>query len=429
MLRKLSDVPAFQRDPLAFFESKGHGASSPFVPLRIGFNDVYLIADPAFIKPVFSAPEELINKGRINLKLRQIVGDSSITLLGEENRKRREVVHKNLHQGLSGSYVPQIAATIRQFITGLAVQGPFDAADASARLALRIICNIVFGKDVLTRGDENAIIEAVHLAEHDIAESMFRVLPPTPWAWWQSRQRLRQARGILSFVIEKTKPKAAESSLLRSLVGLGLSGEALRDEVMLMMIAGHHTSGAAGAWLLYHLATETGVTPLIGREARELSDDTGELTPARVKEAVTSRAYVHEILRLYPSSHWIAREVKEPTELGGIAMSRGTTLIACPWQLHRDPRYWPEPEMFRIDRTYPSRTFMPFGFGPRACIGASLALIELQLLALEVAAAFEVEVTDSAIRPRPISSVTLLAPPMQISLRLKASEAAQRAAA
>jgi hypothetical protein len=99
MLHKLSDFRAFQRDPLGFFEKKGRSAMEPLVKLRIGFGDVYLLTDPGFIKPIFAAPDSSINKGRINLKLRQIVGDSSITLVGEENRKRREAVHRNLHQG------------------------------------------------------------------------------------------------------------------------------------------------------------------------------------------------------------------------------------------------------------------------------------------------------------------------------------------
>jgi cytochrome P450 len=318
---------------------------------------------------------------------------------------------------------------MRQFLMGLSRAGDFDAARVSAQLSSRIICNLLFGKDILTRGDENAIIEAVHLAENDIADSMFRVIPRTPRSWWLSRKRLHDARRILSLVIEKNRSRAKPNSLFATLQEIGLSGEALRDVVMLMMIAGHHTSGAAGAWLLYHLALEAELAQATEREARELSDDAGELQAGRPNDATVSRGFVHETLRLYPSSHWIAREVKNPVELGGRRMPIGTTLIVCPWHLHRDPRFWHVPEQFRTDRSYVNKAYIPFGYGPRACIGASLALLELQLLALEVASAFHVEIDDAPREPRPIPSVTLLAPPIKLRLRIGTSTLSDRQAA
>jgi cytochrome P450 len=132
-----------------------------------------------------------------------------------------------------------------------------------------------------------------------------------------------------------------------------------------------------------------------------------------------SLALVREVLRLYPSAWWFSRETKRTIEFGGRKLKRGTSLIVCPWHLHRDPKHWDDPDRFRLDRSYGNRAYLPFGLGPRACVGMGLAMLELQLIALEFASAYSFGQVSPYPAPRPIPSVTLIPPEMQIDIRVR----------
>jgi cytochrome P450 len=260
----------------------------------------------------------------------------------------------------------------------------------------------------MSTGDENAIITAIHLVEDDLAEEIFRAFPHTPWSYVRKKRKLKRARDIMSVVVERMRKNAKTQSLLRAFEELGLEGVDLRDEVLLMLLAGHHTTGTAATWLLYHIATQPELADKLALEAAALSNDSGELTAHAVQRAHVSKRFVQEILRLYPSTYWMSRETKRPLELAGIRLKAGTSLILSPWHLHRDPKYWQRPNEFDCDRDYTCKAYMPFGYGARACVGMMVSTIELQVMALEFAAAFAIGVVSKVPPDPPRPSVTLV---------------------
>jgi cytochrome P450 len=283
-----------------------------------------------------------------------------------------------------------------------------------------MISMILFGPNALSAGDENALVEAVHLVEDDLAADMFKIVPDLPWVRRRKKKKLAEGRKIMSLVVNRARAKAAESSLLRSLAPLNLSDEELNDEVLLLFLAGHHTSGTAAAWLLYHLATNESLCTAIAHEARAVSDDTGEIRPDLLKNATLSLAAGRETLRLFPSAYWLSREAKQTVELGGYKFKRGTSFLMSAWHLHRDPRYWDRPEEFDISRPHMKNpAYIPFGAGPRACVGMGVGLLELQLLALEMAASLEFKDVSPYPAPRPKPSVTLIPPQIRIEVGLR----------
>ena len=185
-------------------------------------------------------------------------------------------------------------------------------------------------------------------------------------------------------VVNRVRNRACSGTLLQALKELDLSSDDMRDEILLLLLAGHHTTGNAAAWLLYYLATEPGLAARLAEEMQAITSDSGEIDPLKLPKAELSLRVAREILRLYPPFYWFSREVRTPQDLGGIPLKRGTSLIISPWQLQRNDRYWTDPDSFRLDRTYNTPAFMPFGLGPRACVGIGLGLLELQLLALEL---------------------------------------------
>ena len=417
MLRMFSDLPAFRRDPLEFFCEKGRNATQPLERLRVGPHPMYLIADPEIIKPIFNAPESEVDKGRLIYKMREVLGRSSLTLNGDEHKQRRAAIHTQLARGMTTSYVPEISSIARRYALVAGEQGTFNAHDVGATLALRVICDVLFGRDALSGGDEAALVNTIKLVEDDVAEKIFRVFPDWPWVRRRKKEKLRLGRKVMMEVVERARQRSTSSSILKALLDMGLEGEALRDEILLIILAGHHTTGSAAAWVFYHMATDPDLMDGLAREARDLSDDSGELVPQRLhREAPLSRAMVNEVLRLYPSSYWMSRETMAPVEFGGMKLDKGTSLILCPWALGRDAKFWDDPESFRLDRSYANKAFVPFGAGPRVCVGGGLAMIELQIMALEFASAFRFTHVTPNPAPAPKPSLTLVPPRIEITV-------------
>lgn len=409
-----SDVRAFQRDPLGFLLAKGTESSEPLVPLALGPRNVFLVADPNLVKPILKASESVIDKGRLVHKLQSVVGESSLTISGPEHRQRRDAVSNQLARGNVERLVPMMAAEIRRFAALIAAEAQVEVHDVVPVLALKLICVALFGHHVLAPEDEQALVMAIRTVEDELADDMFRVLPLSPWASWARKKRRAVARAAMSIVVKHVRAKASDTSVLKNLEMLGLADDSIRDEVLTMLLAGHHTTGSAVAWVLYHMATEPGLADTLAAEATAISDSTGELRPELVKNASLSLTVAREVLRLYPSSWWFSREVRQRTEFGGRVLTPGTSLLISPWQMHRDPRHWRNPDEFRLDRAYTSKAYIPFGAGPRACVGMGVALLELQLIALEIASAYTLSNAVIPAAGKPRASLTLLPPPISI---------------
>lgn len=417
-----SDLVAFRRDPLAFFLDRGSRAGSPLERLSMGPGEVFLVCDPQLVRQILKAPTADIDKGKLVQKLSAVIGRSSMTLSGEAHAARRRVLHHQLARGLAAGYVPQISALIRRQAAALAHETAFDAHHTTARLTLRVICTILFGAGALTQADENLLIEAIQEVEDDLAADMFRVLPHLPWVARAKAAKMRAARDKMGFVVTRARTRAGESSLLAALEALDLSDSEIADEVLLLLLAGHHTTGSAAAWVLHHLAQDPELCDEIAEEAEAVSDSAGEPIAARLPAATKSQALVREVLRLYPSSWWMSREVQRPLDLGGQKLKQGASLLISPWHLHRDPRFWERPERFEPARQHNGPAYIPFGSGPRACVAMGVGLLELQLVALEFASAYLISSAGGPVnRPRP--SITLIPPalPLRIAPRLKST--------
>ncbi|NEU96765.1 cytochrome P450 [Bradyrhizobium sp. UFLA 03-164] len=414
-----SDVRAFQRDPLRLLLTRGNEAELGLVPLRLGPAPVLLVNDPDLIRPILKAPETDIGKGKLIKKLSPVLGRSSLMLSGEEHKRRRAVLQKHMAKGSVEKFLPHMCAEIRAVGARLARLGSFDPHHVTAMLALRTICVAIFGSQVMSSGDEEALVQAVGVIEDDLAEEMFRALPFGPVAWYRRRQNRVCAKLAMSTVVQRLRSKAGSSSALRDLEALGLTDRDLEDEILTLLLAGHHTAGSTAAWMFYQMAANPALMDDIADEAAECLGDDGELRLDAVKHANLSATLVKEVCRLYPSAWWFSREVMQPVTIGGRELKVGTSLLICPWQLQRDPRHFPDPDRFLMTRRYNTDAYIPFGAGPRACAGMGVAMLELQLLALEIAAAYRFTGVSPNPAPWPKASVTLVPPPMTIDIEVR----------
>ena len=158
----------------------------------------------------------------------------------------------------------------------------------------------------------------------------------------------------------------------------------IRDEVMTMLLAGHETTSVALSWAVFLLSRHSEYQQKLRREVAESS--AGNHESSRLSELPYTQMILNEAMRLYPPVWIIPRKAKMRDEVGGFDIERGSQVLICVYNIHRNPHSWPQPDVFNPERFRPeaqdhdTHQFMPFGLGPRVCIGKYLALLEGRIL-------------------------------------------------
>ena len=230
----------------------------------------------------------------------------------------------------------------------------------------------------------------------------------------------RDFKRVLDRMIEersRTPPQDPPRDLFDVLVtardpetGVGFSKEQLRDQIATLTVAGHETTALTMFWASYLLCLAPDVQELVAAEARA-----ADLSPSAAAQAMDrlplTRAVVQEALRLYPPAFTIVRMALAADEVAGHAVPKGSLVVMAPWILHRHRRRWSHPERFDPTRFLPGAApidrfaYLPFGIGPRICIGAQFALIEATLVLARLVASFRLELVGPK-RVTPVAVVT-----------------------
>lgn len=408
-----SDVPAFRRDPLRLILDRAASNAPGFVPLYLGRRPVWLVTEPELARRILKWPTDDLDKGRLVATLKPLVGESLLTNSGSKHQRSKDAVHRHVQRPAVAKHLDELVAIINQAVARMTVEGRCDTTLDLPPLALHLACAAMFGAEMISTADRLAIVKAVRIVEAELADEMFRIWPRLPWKAQARRQRLEHAREIVNSIVTRARASQHKSGLLSALEAAGLSDEEINAEILGLFIAGHHTTGSTIAWILYHLSIDPSVADTIALEADLVMSSLERNEIAALKQAPLSLAVVNEVLRLYPAGWWTSREFRRPTVVDGKKFKTGDMVMVSPWQLHRDARYWQSPDAFVLDRDFDHAAYMPFGVGPRVCIGMSLARLELQLVTLQLASAFRFRLTGKP-EVRPHASVTLLAPQMTI---------------
>lgn len=408
-----SDVPAFRRDPLTLLMQRAHSAEPGFVPLNLGRKPIWFATDPSIARQLLKWSPSQVDKGQLVQTLVPLVGHSLLTNIGSDHRQTKTAIHRHVRMNAITQNLDKLVAIINRFVARLAIDREFDTRLDLPPLALQLASVAIFGRDVLTAADGAVLVEAVQIVEAEIADDMFR-LPLMPrWPGGDKRrcERIDYARKVVSLVVKRVRTKESRSEIIKGLEQSGLSDQQIDDEILGLLIAGHHTTAASFGWMLYYLATDPELAEMIALEADAVLPAIEDNDQKALGSASLSQTFVKEILRLYPAGWWTSREAFAPVTIGGQKFQAGDMFMVSPWQLHRDDRFWVEPDTLDLGRSFTEEAYVPFGIGPRACIGMSIGMIELQLLVLQLATAFSLELapgTATNIKPHP--SVTLLFP-------------------
>jgi cytochrome P450 len=282
---------------------------------------------------------------------------------------------------------------------------------------------VLFDADVFTEADELGVAMSTVLGHVTHTLSM---LFPIPLSWPTPRNRhTRQAIAVLRGRIQKTiterQATAEERNDLLSILlqsrgedGSRMSDEQICDESLTLFGAGHETTATALAWAWYLLATHPDIYRNMQQEVDSALQGIAPTYADLARLPYTLQVF-KETMRLYPPAYGISRAALRDIEIVGYFIPKNRYVVVCPYTLHRRPDYFPEPEKFDPQRFTPENekrlpryAYMPFGAGPRICIGNHFAMMEghLLLAALAQRVTFEL-VEGQQIVPDPNVNLTI----------------------
>jgi cytochrome P450 len=406
--------------------------------------DLYMVNEPALVRRVMVDEASAFPKhDMLGEALRPLLGDSIFTTNGPRWQRQRtlmepsfaaaRVQHVFAHmQGAADALVQRL----RQRPAGSALDAQIEMTHVAADIILRtIVSQPLDGATALKVFQAFERYQA--LAPRLLMPAFFGLRWLRPW--WQLRRSRQAADDIRSLLIDLLRPRYEASrqgmtdtsdDLLASLLGVrdersgqGFGFDELVDQVAMLFLAGHETSASALAWALHLLAHAPDIQQRLHDEARPrlaaLRSD-----PSVLKDLPLARNVFREALRLFPPVGFLARQSAHACQLRDKSVPEGGSVVVSPWLLHRHRHWWPEPDAFdpdRFDTEAPApgedglssrealpRAYLPFGMGPRVCIGAAFAQQEATLILATLAAHFRFEPVPGHV-PEPVGRLTIRA--------------------
>ena len=401
-----------RRDPLAFLAQCGqrYGRAVTFPIPRTA---VLFIDDAAAVRQVLQTNHPSYGKRTIQYdSLALVTGEGLLTSDGDVWRSMRRLMQPAFHHDTLGaviSGVEQAADAIASEWRATPSDEVFDLDEAMMRTTLRVVGSTLFGADL---GDVAAQLVASVVSALDVVVSRAQ-LPVAPPEWLPTRGNVRLRRSLRALdaavdqLVAERRLRPEGSDVLGLLLraqddGVVTAGQ-VRNEVVTLIVAGHETVAATMTWTWLLLAENPEPLAEVRREVRAVcgADRSRPLDLAAVDSLRFTRAVVDESLRLYPPAWVISRRALDPDVLLGFEVPAGAIVIMSPYLVHRDPQLWQNPEAFDPSRFLGDRreavarnAYLPFGAGPRLCIGRDLALLEATILTALLVGEFDVRPVD-----------------------------------
>ncbi|WP_158243095.1 cytochrome P450 [Acidimangrovimonas sediminis] len=385
----------FVRNPLRCLPKSAY--EEPIVPYRIGALRTAWVTDPALTERIFLAEHANFPKPPLESRVfSEPLGQSILTSQGEDWRWQRQAVAGLFRHEEILRRTPDMARAARNLLARWQAEGARGPRRIDRDLTgatYEAISHTLFGGAAMPEaGDiQTAVDEYLNATSWEIAAALSG-LPG--WGWHPGRARLSRAARRMRAAVERlvdrwgAGPDRHGNHLMGRLLeaeepGRGpISRERLVNNLLTFLNAGHETTGKALIWTLYLLSREPRWQERLRDEAFAVAGN-APIGPEHVERLTLTRQIFEEAMRLYAPAPVLTRQAVEACDLGGVRIDAGEVIFIPIWAIHRHRALWPEPEKFRPERFAPAargairRTqYLPFGFGPRICIGATFARIE-----------------------------------------------------
>lgn len=388
----LGHTLSLARDPLGFL-SHCHQQYGGLVRLSIRGLNTYLVSDPAAVADVFITHHHSLTMDRLSRGLEDALGRSLLVSSGERWWTVRRGIQPILGSERLEAFATASTDAAARLNTEWRLGGVRDFQVDASRVAMAAL---VAGVMDVRLGDDDAaaVLDALHTAMRyvlGIANTGIRLPLAVPTI---GNVRSRRALKRLGRVVDQVRAGASKSgpNLLTALEAIraahpdSFSEADLRNEILTMLLVGHETVALALTYAMYLVARHPAVQNEIREEARSVFRDAAVEYPA-VEACPVVNAVISEALRLYPPVWAMGREAIAPIDIQGVPVPAGSQLLVSPWVCHRDPARFADADRFMphrwddgLESRLPRFSFIPFGGGPRLCVGARFARIEASLV-------------------------------------------------
>jgi len=381
------------------------------------FRRVFVANAPEAVKHVLLDNNDNYVKTPIARRLLEPgLGKGLITAEGADWRRQRRIMAPPFAPKRLESFAPGMVAETRRLTGAWRPDAAIDVAEAMMRLTLAIISRAMFSVDA--DGEVAKIGEGVGAYQEQVRPGFADLLGLPGWLPRANVRRGRKAMGeigpILDGVVARRRRDGGPADDLLALLlaardeetGKGMSAAEMRAQIATIFTAGHETTSNALTWTWYLLSLHPEARQ---RLEAELDAVLASRAPSHedVPRLRYTRMVIEESMRLYPPVHTISRQALGPDTVAGHAVPKGADIIISPWLLHRHRKLWTYPERFDPERFAPERAgerhrfaYLPFGGGPRICIGMGFAMMEAVLILASVAQAWRLELApDQTIEP------------------------------
>jgi cytochrome P450 len=375
----------------------------------LSYNRILLLHSFLVNKPEYIEHVLLTNHGNYRKShfarhlLGPLLGEGLLTAEGEVWRRERRIAAPAFHTRRVGALVDTVAACSADALARWrAIEGSFDLFSEMMALTLAVISRTMFSDDTLGE------VETLRRLTGVVVSLRPNLLDLFGFPEWIPRLRSRPYREAIAafealvarLLAERRRAQQERNDLLAMLLsardaetGEGMSDRALRDEILTIFLAGHETTANALTWTLYLLARHPEAE---ARLHEELARVLGPRAPtfADLAELKWTRMVIEESMRLYPPAHAIARSAIGEDTIGGMRVPAGASISISIsiYMTHRNPKLWRQPDRFDPERFAPAAVaarhrfaYLPFGGGPRICIGNGFAMAEAQVILAMIA--------------------------------------------
>jgi len=414
-------LPRLRRDALQTFVDAADQYGD-LVHLKVGPYHGFLALDPADIRHVLQDNARNYHKSPVYERLRDGVGNGLLTSEDAFWLRQRRLAQPAFHRQRVMAMADAMVACTEQMLErwdGVASRGEtIDLVEEMMAVTQAIIVRTMFSTDL---GEAAEVVNRTwpiinrRIGETFWATKIETALPlPANRRFWRALRELETV--VYRIIADRRRSGRDEADLLSMLLsardedtGAGMDDRQLRDEVMTMLLAGHETTSLALSWTYFLLSRHPDVERGIADEVDRVIGG-GRPSFAHVDRLVSTRRAIEESLRLYPPAWGFSRQAVGDDEIGGYRVPKGSLVFLIPFVIHRRPALWPDPERFdpgrftpEQDAARPKFAYMPFGGGPRGCIGNQFAMVEAQLIVASVAQRYRVELAPGQnITPEPL---------------------------
>jgi cytochrome P450 len=407
-LGRLALVRAFRRDPIGLLESAAACGDVAF--LRMPRFPAFVLNHPDLVWQVLVSDHRSFHKGPAMEAARRVLGEGLLTVEGDRHRLRRRLIQPVFQASRLDAYVPAMLDLADRAMARWRDGDVLDVHAEMSRLTLSIAVATLFGADLSddeTRRVSDAVTEV--LRQYPRAFSPMAALTerlPLP-----ANRRFGRAMevfdGTVRRLVERRRAEGAGghdvlSRLLRERGGDGsVTAAEVRDEAITLLLAGHETTSNALSWAWHLLARDGGAGDRLRAEAETIAAGS-ESTAAAARELPFANAVMNESMRRYPPAWAMGRRSTRPHAAGPFRIPAGSVVVVSPWLLHHDPRWWPAADRFIPERWLepdpgrPRAAYLPFGAGPRMCVGEPFARLEAAILLSRIARRWRFEADSSA---------------------------------